>query len=56
MVGLGVNGATGLLSGLDVGSPKNAEAHFKDNVHPSDDAGRKLIADTVVAAILKKYK
>jgi len=35
---------------------KNAEAHFKDNVHPSDDAGRKLIADTVAAAILKKYK
>ena len=30
---------------------KDAEEHFKDGVHPSDDVGRKCIADAVAAAI-----
>lgn len=30
---------------------KDAEEHFKDGVHPSDDVGRKRIADAVAAAI-----
>ena len=31
---------------------QNAGAHFNDNVHPSDTAGRQIIADTIGAAIL----
>ena len=35
---------------------KDASAHFKDGVHPSDDQGRKILADTVATAILNKYQ
>ncbi len=32
---------------------ENASEHFQDGVHPSDDAGRDLLASTVAEAVLK---